>query len=92
VTRSLAAWSGADSVGDTTASTTGTGGVTSNNAVVTFPQKQDAGSITVVAIGLYDASTAGNLIAWAPLTTSKTVNQNDPAPYIAANGCTFTIG
>jgi hypothetical protein len=90
VTRNLASWAGTQGA-TTTVASSGTGGTTSNNGQITFPQKQDAGSITVVAIGIYDAATGGNLIAWAPLDTNKTVNQNDPAPYIAISALTFQI-
>lgn len=91
VTRSLANFAGTQSAGSTTASS-GTGGTTSNNGTITFGQKTDAGSVTVVAVGVHTASSgAGNLIAWAPLAVNKTINQNDPAPYIAAAGFTFQV-
>jgi hypothetical protein len=32
---------------------------------------------TITHIGLFDASTAGNLLAWAPLTTSRTIASGD---------------
>lgn len=32
---------------------------------------------TVVAMGVFDASTGGNLLAWADLTTSRTINSGD---------------
>lgn len=32
---------------------------------------------TITHVGIFDASTAGNLLAWAPLTTSRTVNLGD---------------
>lgn len=36
-----------------------------------------SGSVTVVAIGIYDASTSGNLLAWADLAASKIVQNGD---------------
>ena len=39
---------------------------------------------TIVAAGLYDASTAGNLLYVASLATSKPVNNGDGAPKILA--------
>jgi hypothetical protein len=39
---------------------------------------------TVTHFGLFDASTAGNLIRWAALTTSKTVGSGDTASFAAA--------
>jgi hypothetical protein len=44
------------------------------------------GATTTVA-----SSGTGGTIAWAPLDTNKTVNQNDPAPYIAISALTFQI-
>jgi hypothetical protein len=32
---------------------------------------------TVVAVGVFDASTAGNLLAWADLTASKVIDTGD---------------
>lgn len=65
------------------------GGATSNSADVTFPQAT-ANWGTVVATGLFDASTAGNLLAWANLTTAKTVNTGDVLSFPAGN-LTITI-
>lgn len=33
-----------------------------NNPAITFPAKSDAGAVTVIAVGIWDASTAGNLL------------------------------
>ncbi|MGH7338900.1 MAG: phage tail fiber protein, partial [Candidatus Rokuibacteriota bacterium] len=38
-----------------------------NSAAVTFAAKTDAGSVTIVAVGIFDASTAGNLSDIIPL-------------------------
>jgi hypothetical protein len=55
-------------------------GATQNSADITFPTATaDWG--TIVAAGLFDAVSAGNLLAWNNLTASKTV----------ANGDTFKI-
>lgn len=57
------------------------GGSKANGTVVSFPAATaDWG--TVVAIGLYDAASAGNLLAWATLATNKSV----------ANGDTLQVG
>jgi hypothetical protein len=32
---------------------------------------------TIVAVGVFDASTTGNLLAWGTLTTSKTISTGD---------------
>lgn len=84
---SLANWAGTQSAGSTTAST-GTGGTTSNNGAITFPAPT-ANWGTVVAFGLFDAASAGNLLAYSSLTTSKTINNGDAAPAFAAGALTF---
>ena len=69
---------GTQSAGSTTAST-GTSGTISNNAAITFPAPT-ANWGTVVEYCVFDASTAGNLLFRAALTTSKTINNGDAAP------------
>ena len=89
VTSSLANWAGTQAAASTTASS-GTSGTTSNNNAITFPAPTaNWGSIT--GIGIYDASSAGNLLFWAPLTTGKTVNNGDAAPSFAAAALTVQI-
>jgi hypothetical protein len=56
--------------------TAASGGATSNSADITFPQAtSDWG--TMVAVGIFDAQTGGNLLMWANLTQPKTVNAGD---------------
>jgi len=52
------------------------GNTTSNNAAVEFPTA-GASWGTVTHVGVFDASTAGNLMAYAALTTSKTIDSGD---------------
>ena len=87
VTSSLANWAGTQSAGSTVASS-GTGGTTSNNGAITFPAPT-ANWGTVTSWGLYDASTSGNLLIYAALTTNKTVNNGDAAPSFAAGALTY---
>lgn len=55
---------------------TAASGSISNSGSVEFPTATaDYG--TVVAMGLFDASSAGNLLAYGDLTTSKTVSNGD---------------
>lgn len=89
VTASLANFAGTQSAGSTTASS-GTGGVTSNNAAITFPAPTGPWG-TVTHYGFYDASTAGNQWLCVSLTTSKTVNSGDSAPSFAIGAATVTI-
>ena len=89
VTPSLANFAGTQSAGSTTASS-GTGGTTSNNNAITFPAPTgNWGSI--VGVGVYDASTSGNLLFYGALGTNKTVNNGDPAPSIVAGTLTLQI-
>lgn len=55
---------------------TTSGDTTSNNAAVEFPTAT-ANYGTVTHVGIYDASSAGNLMAWAALTSSKTIETGD---------------
>jgi len=59
-------------------------GSTSNSADVTFPTATaDWG--TIVAVGILDNSSGGNLLAWGGLSTSKTVNNGDQFKIPAGN-------
>lgn len=86
VASSLTNWAGTQSATSTTTST-GTGGQTSNNAAITFPAPTASWG-TITHMGIYDASTAGNLLYWAALATSKTVNNGDAAPSFAISALT----
>lgn len=55
---------------------TTSGDTTSNNAAIEFPTAT-ANYGTVTHVGVYDASSAGNLMAWAALTSSKTIETGD---------------
>ena len=89
VTSSLANWAGTQAAASTTASS-GTSGTTSNNAAITFPAPA-ANWGTITGLGIYDASTGGNLLIYSALTTSKTVNNGDAAPSFAAAALTFQV-
>lgn len=82
ITSSLANWAGTQGAGTTTASS-GSSGQTSNNNTITFPAPSANWGV-VAMVGLYDASTTGNLLTWGAMTTPKTVNSGDPAPSFAA--------
>ena len=89
VASSLANWAGTQAAASTVASS-GTSGTTSNNIAITFPAPTAAWGV-VTGIGVYDATTAGNLLFYSALTTSKTVNNGDAAPSFAAAALTFQI-
>ena len=65
--------------GTPAAASNGTSRTTSNAGVITFPAPTANWGV-VVAMGVFDASSGGNLIHWSPLTISKTINNGDPAP------------
>jgi hypothetical protein len=48
----------------------------SNSGAVEFPTATGSWG-TIVAAGIFDTSTSGNLLAYADLTTSKTVDSGD---------------
>ena len=52
------------------------GNTATNTAAIEFPTAT-ASYGTVTHVGVYDASTAGNLIAYAALTTSKAIDTGD---------------
>lgn len=51
-------------------------GAKSNGTVITFAQATASWG-TVTHLGVFDASSGGNLLAWCSLTTSKLVDIND---------------
>jgi hypothetical protein len=57
----------------------GTGGATDNVSAITFGAPS-ANWGTIVAFGLFDASTNGNLLIHGAVSPSKVVNNGDPAP------------
>jgi hypothetical protein len=88
VAASLSNWAGTQSAGSTTASS-GTGGTTSNNAVITFPTATaDWG--TVVGFAYMSASSGGTMLFYAPLAASRSITNGSTASF-AAGTLTFTI-
>lgn len=60
------------------------GGTTSNSGVVTWTAS-GANYGTVTHVGIFDASTAGNLLWHGALSASKTVNDGDTIQFAAGN-------
>lgn len=54
----------------------GTSTLATNTAGIEYPTALTSWG-TVVAIGIFDAATAGNFIAWADLTSSRTISAGD---------------
>lgn len=89
IAASMANFAGTQAAGSTTASS-GTSGTTSNNVDITFPVP--SGNWGVVSyVGVYDASTSGNLLCWGALTTPKTVNNGDSAPVFQPEAFSFNL-
>ncbi len=88
VTSGTTAWN--NTQGNTTGASTGTDGTTENAGTVTFPAPTGNWG-TVTGFGIYDASTSGNLLIYAALTTPKTINNGDAAPSFAAGALTIQI-
>lgn len=61
------------------------GGSASNTADVTFPAAGAGGFGTVTHIGIYDASSAGNLMFYGSLAASKSVSESDIFQITAGN-------
>ncbi len=64
---------------------------TSNSAAITFPTPT-ANWGTATHFGIYDAATAGNLLYWGALGTSRTINNGDTAPSFAIGALTIDEG
>lgn len=83
-------WAATNGATTTTNPSTGTGGTTSNNVAITFASPSANWGV-ITHFGIFDASTSGNLLWWAALTVSKTVNNGDAAPSFAISALTAQI-
>ena len=68
----------------------GTSPTTKHNGTVIAFGTPSAAWGTVVAFGVFDALTGGNLLEWGTLTVSKTINNGDAAPQWNASDLSFT--
>ncbi len=84
----LTTLSGTQSAGSTSASS-GTAGRISNNASLAFPSPTADQGI-IVAEGILDASTLGNLL-WQKAVTNRSVLMDGPAPTHAADSLGITL-
>ena len=89
VASSLTNWAGTQGAATTVASS-GATGTTSNNGTITFPAPTAAWGV-ITGFAIFDASTAGNMLIYGALTTSKTVNSGDAAPVFSAAALSFQI-
>lgn len=63
--------------------TASSNGVTQNTAQIDFPANGSGVSTTLTHVGVFDASTSGNLLFHAALTTSKTLQPGDVLSFAA---------
>lgn len=73
-----------------TISGSGTTTTFTNAAAIEFAAASGGNWGTIGWAGIFDASTSGNLIAWAPLTTAKAINDGDIFR-IPANNLSITL-
>lgn len=65
-------WASTGGVTTTTNPSAGTSGTTSNNSAISFPTPSGSWG-TITHVGIFDASTAGNLLFWGALSSSLSV-------------------
>lgn len=80
VSRSLTTWKSTQN--DNLASTSGTGGLTSNSAAITFPVPSGSWG-TVTHFAIHDALTGGNLLFHGALTVNQTINTGNTVSFAA---------
>lgn len=68
----------------------GTGGVTANAAVITFPAPT-ANWGTVTHWAIFDASTGGNMLLHGELTAPRVISNGDAAPEFPADALQITF-
>ena len=89
VPRALASFAGTHGVG-TTALSSGASGTTSNNTALQFvAPTADWGNI--VALGIFDAATGGNLWFTDRLTTARSVHAGDAPPTFLPAAFSFAL-
>ena len=60
-----------------TISVSGTDTLATNAAAIEFAAASGGNWGTITHAAIFDASTSGNMLAWAQLTTSRTINDGD---------------
>jgi hypothetical protein len=73
-----------------TITVSGTATTATNDAAIEFAAASGGNWGTVTHAAVFDASSAGNMLAWAPLTTSRTINDGDVFR-IPASSLTITL-
>jgi len=73
-----------------TISVSGTDTTATNSAAIEFAAASGGNWGTITHAAIFDASTGGNMLAWAALTTSRTINSGDVFR-IPASSLTVTL-
>ena len=73
-----------------TMTVSGTATTATNDAAIEFAAASGGNWGTITHAAIFDAETAGNMLAWAPLTTARTINDGD-AFRIPATSLTVTL-
>ena len=73
-----------------TITVSGTATTATNAAAIEFAAANGGNWGTITHAAIFDASTGGNMIAWAALTTSRTINDGDVLR-IPASSLTVTL-
>jgi hypothetical protein len=89
ITAALASWDGTQGGGVSVASS-GTGGLTANNATLTFATPSGAGWGTVTHAGITDALTSGNMWVCIDINPDKTINAGDTVSF-AVDALSVTV-
>lgn len=78
---------------ETAGASAGTSGTVKNNAIITIGTAATSGPTVVSGFAILDSCTvgAGNVLYYAALTTSKTINNGDPAPTFAVDALTVQV-
>jgi len=73
-----------------TITVSGTATTATNDAAIEFAAASGGNWGTITHAAVFDASSTGNMLAWAPLTTSRTINDGDVFR-IPASSLTITL-
>jgi hypothetical protein len=73
-----------------TITVSGTATTATNSAAIEFAAASGGNWGTIGWAAIFDASSGGNMLAWAPLTTSRTINDGDVFR-IPASSLTVTL-
>lgn len=88
VTSGTTNWANTQNSG--TGVSSGTNGTTQNLTTITFPSPTGNWG-TVTHFGIFDASSAGNMLICQALAASKTINNGDAAPSFGAGSLTIQV-